>query len=372
MAVKLSGKEEAVVAKDAGHNLEELIAAVRKDKGDKVIVKGNQIPDVTRVPTGVFEFDLATGGGFPCGRYSIVYGVESSGKTNLCLKAIAYVQKNFPAGKNKCVFVDLEHTFDPKWAEQMGVDTSLLEVVQPAYGEECVDVVDALLRADDLAFICVDSIAVMVSIKEVQKSVESADVGTSSLLMKRLCNKIVLALGEQSRKGCFPCVVLLNQRRFKIGVMFGDPETMPGGETVKFLSSLTVRLYGKNVIEKAIHPDLPAYKHTSIIIKKSKVPITSVNFEYQMAMIPADVLSVGETDSWNVVSGHLKAMGTLAKNGAEWEIQLPGLGPFQEGAKAFKTLGEVREMYLGDSSFAAHCQAVVTAELSKNKFTVES
>jgi recombination protein RecA len=184
-----------------------------------------------------------------------------------------------------------------------------------------VDVVDALLRADDLAFICVDSIAVMVSIKEVQKSVESADVGTrqptdeAPLQQDRPCPRGTI------RKGCFPCVVLLNQRRFKIGVMFGDPETMPGGETVKFLSSLTVRLYGKNVIEKAIHPDLPAYKHTSIIIKKSKVPITSVNFEYQMAMIPADVLSVGETDSWNVVSGHLKTMDLLRKG-----AQRPAVG----------------------------------------------
>ena len=364
MAVKLKkgGKdvEKEATPSVTKMSLDQILKVVKKEKGDAIAVKGSTIANVERIPTGVFEFDLASGGGFPKGRVSIVYGVESSGKTNLALKAIAYVQKTFPAHCKQCVFVNLEGTFDPTWAAKMGVDVDALTVVNPAYGEEAVDVVDAILRADDLALCVVDSIAVMVASREVAASVEKADVGTAPMLVKRLCNKAVIALAEEARKGHFPALLLINQRRFKVGVIFGDPETMPGGETMKFISSLTVRLYGKNVIDNKLHPELPCWKHTEGIIKKSKVPITASEFVYDMAMIPANDIAVGESDSWSTVSGHLKAAAVLDKVGTNWELF----------GQKYPNLVAIQERYITDLEFKVKCQQEVVKLVASQQFIV--
>jgi recombination protein RecA len=357
--------EKAVQKISPDETLAYILKAVKKEKGDKVVVKGSEVPDVERIPTGCFEFDLGTGGGIPKGRITIVYGPESSGKTNIALKAIAYVQKYFPPECNKCVFVDVEHSFDPTWAAKMGVDVEALIVVKPAYGEEAIDIVDALIRAGDLALMVVDSIAVLVSSKEVQQSVEKFDVGTSALLVKRMCNKLVIALASEERKNHFPAVILINQTRFKIGVMFGDPETMPGGVAMKFMSALTVRLYGKNIVDKKIHPDLPVWKETHAVIKKAKVPVNAVNFEYNMAMIPAEDLDIGDTDSWNTVSGYLKVTGSLAKENQGWTLKMDN---FQE---SLPTLTLWREQYVCDLGFRVACQQHVVKSIQNQKFLVQ-
>lgn len=363
--VKVETKKNGKPVPDGSASLDQILNAVRKDKGEKIAVKGSQIPDVARCPTGVFQFDLGVGGGFPKGRMSIVYGVESSGKTNLALKAIAYQQKHGVKGKNRCAFVNLEGTFDPIWAQKMGVDVDQLDVINPAYGEEAVDVTDAILRASDLAICVVDSIAVMVSSKEIAKSVETADVGSSAVLVKRLCNKAVIALAEEARKDHYPALILINQRRFKVGVMFGDPETMPGGETMRFLSSLTVRLYGKNIVDKNYHPDIPCWKDTSVIIKKAKVPVTAANFDYKMAMVPMDGLDIGDSDSWNAVSGHLKSAGLLLKEKDGWRMKMPNLKP-----SIFPTLAGWEEQYVCDLGFRVACQQEVIKQMQDHKFTV--
>jgi recombination protein RecA len=329
--------------------LQTLLAQIHKEKGEKVVIKGNEQPVVARLPTGVFEFDFATGGGFPRGRYSIVYGPESSGKTNICYKAARNAQQ-LPEPCNKVVWVDLEGTFDPDWCRQFGVDPEQIVLVKPSYGEEAVDLIDALVRADDVALLVVDSLATVISTKEIEQSAEKFDVGTAAILVKRMCNKLVLALSEEGKRGHNPAVVLINQTRFKIGVMFGDPETMPGGQTMKFLSSLTVRLYGKNKIAKEVNPEVPAFKETNMVIKKAKVPILRSTIEYDMCMLAHGNLAVGETDSWNKVSGMLKNSGALVKPDAKgWElfgIKHPTLVVFQD-------------TYEADVDFAIKCQTAV-------------
>lgn len=339
--------------------LNAILKAIHKEKGDKVVVKGNTIPQVERIPTGVFEFDLATGGGFPRSRYSIVYGPESSGKTNIAYCAAAAAQR-LPAPCNVAVWVDLEGTFDPEWAAHFGVDTDALVLVKPAYGEEAVDLIDALIRAEEVAFLCVDSLAVVVSSKEVEQSVEKFDVGTAAILVKRLCNKLVIALSLESRRGHTPAVVLINQTRMKIGVMFGDPETMPGGQTMKFLSSLTVRLYGKNKIDKSVSPELPAFKDTNAVIKKAKVPVTRYSFEYEMGLLP--MVGVGKTNSWNTVSGHLKEMGALSKVPKGWQLY----------GEEFPTLIPIQARYEADQKFRTLLHTRITEAQSDKFFLVEA
>jgi recombination protein RecA len=356
-----STKKKKVSA--GGGELSAIMAQIRKEKGDKVVNRGSEIPLIERIQTGVFEFDLATGGGFPRGRYSIVYGPESSGKTNICYCAASQAQR-MPDPCNKVVWVDLEGTFSHDWAAQFGIDVEELIVVRPSYGEEAVDLIDALVRAEDVALLVVDSIATVVSSKEIGQSVEKFDVGTSSLLIKRLCNKLVIALATESKRGHTPAVVLVNQTRFKIGVMFGDPESMPGGQTMKFLSSLTVRLYGKNKIEESISSELPAFKETTAVIKKAKVGVTKYNFDYDLCMFPHNGLSVGETRSWNTVSGYLKDLGYLkkAEKGTGWEL----LG------KTYQTLVTIRGIYESDDSFKLQLQKMVIDSFKGKSFIVEA
>ncbi|QZI85717.1 RecA-like DNA recombinase [Stenotrophomonas phage Summit] len=358
----------AAKAKKGGSESAEIMKALVKAKGEGVFIQGNKIPKVERIPTGLFEFDYYTGGGFPKGRLSIVYGPESSGKTNISLLAAATAQ-TFPEECNKVVFVDLEGTFDPSWAEQFGVDTESLIVVKPGYGEEAVDVIDGLIRADDVALIIVDSIAVLTSAKEADQSAEKFDVGTAAVLIKRLCNKMAIAFSLEARRGHNPCVIFLNQTRFKIGVMFGDPETQPGGQTMKFLSSLTVRLYGKNKIAKEVHPDKPAFKDTNAVIKKAKVGINGASFQYEMAMMNTGILSVGESNSWSTVSGHLRELNLIRKaaKGGGWEVELSDGSVIDYG-----TLTQIQDHYYSEKKFQRELQSIVVARKSDNGFLLEA
>ena len=319
------------------------MATIKKQLGEKSIVYGNQIPNPERLPTGVFEFDLATGGGFPKNRYSIVYGPESSGKTNLVYKAIASAQR-LPPPCNKAVLVDLEGTFDPTWAAQFGIDVDSLIVAKPSYGEQAVDMIDALVRASDVAFLAVDSIAVLVAARELEGSTEKADVGSAALLTKRLANKVAVALSEEQKRDHNIAVVFLNQTRFKIGVMFGDPETMPGGQTVKFNASLIVRLFGKNKMVKEISSQVPAFKETHAVIKKAKIGITQASFDYDMCMFEHDGLCPGETASFNAVKGYLQSAGYLKKSdkGQGWDL----LG------KNYPTQSVIQDTYYAEPAFA--------------------
>ena len=329
--------------------LAKVMATIKKELGDKSIVYGSQIPNPDRLPTGVFEFDLATGGGFPKNRYSIVYGPESSGKTNLIYKAIANAQRLAPPC-NKAVLVDLEGTFDPNWAIQFGVDVDALIVAKPSYGEQAVDMIDALVRANDVAFLAVDSIAVLIAAKEVEGSVEKADVGTSALLIKRLSNKLAIALSEEQKRDHHIAVVLLNQTRFKIGVMFGDPETMPGGQTVKFNASLIVRLYGKNKMVKEISSSVPAFKETNATIKKAKIGIVQAAFSYEMCMLEHDGLMPGETDSFSAVKGYLQSSGHLKKGDkGGWDL----LG------KNYQKLEVIQDTYRAEPEFSEMLHKIV-------------
>lgn len=352
MSVKIAGAP-LVLPAEAPKKVGELagvLLKIKKELGEKSIVRGGDIPQVRRLPTGVFEFDLAIGGGFPFNRYSIVYGPESSGKTNLIYKAIAQAQR-LPSPCNKAVFVDLEGTYSAEWAAQFGVDNDALIVAKPSYGEQAVDMIDALVRADDVAFLAVDSIAVMIAAREVEGSTEKADVGTSALLIKRMANKLAIALSEEQKRDHDVCVVLLNQTRFKIGVMFGDPETMPGGQTVKFNASLIVRISGKNLMVKEISSSIPSFKETHLVVKKAKVGIVQSKTEYNMCMLEHDGLTVGETDSFNAVKAYLQNSGDLKKSekGTGWVLF----------GKLYATLSVIQDTYRAEDAYALKLQAKV-------------
>lgn len=332
----------------------EILKKLSKDYGPSVATLGAvEYADTPRLPTGVFPFDLSLGGGFPMGRLSLIWGLESSGKTNLVLLAIAQGQALYP--DKKAVFVDAEHAYDPKWALSLGVDVEKLIVVHPDYAEQAVDMLEAFLYATDVFCVVLDSIAALTTQNEIESGAEKQIVGGASLLLGKLFKKTTVSFNRMRNQGLMPPAFLaINQVRYKIGVMFGNPESMPGGQAMRHTSSCTVKLYGKNVVDKKIHPAMPAFKDISAVIQKWKMPILATHCEFQMLMLGNDGHSPGWVQDWNTLSSYLKELDYLGKKqGGGWIM-------FGE---PFKTLEECRESLYADPANLIEVKATVIREL---------
>lgn len=313
MPIKIKSSTTTVSASD-------LLKAFQKNMGEGVGDFGGKLVNTERIPTGIFPLDLALGGGFPRGKSSIIVGVESSGKTNLALLAIANHQKLWP--ELTCIFVDLENSYDPQWAKLLGVDTDRLMVLKPSYAEQAVDMVEALLLAEDCGLIVIDSIAAMISTAEAEGSADRVQVGGSSLVCSKLSKKVVHAQIEAAKEGHYPTVIYINQIRVKIGVMFGNPETMPGGNAIRYQSAMTLRVYGKSVMDSKVSAVMPVMKETTFGIQKFKVPIFANSGKFSMVTFPHKGFRVGQADDFNTVSEYLKNFGEFEKgpNGKGWII----------------------------------------------------
>jgi len=186
------------------------------------------------IPTGCLPLDIALGvGGIPRGRISEIYGNESSGKTTLAYHIIAEAQK---AG-GTCAFIDAEHALDPQYAKNVGVNVDELLLSQPDYGEQALDIADLLIRSGAIDIFVVDSVAALVPRVELEGEMGDSQVGLQARLMSKALRKLAGSLNK-SRS----CGIFLNQIREKVGVMFGNPETTPGGRALKFWSSVRIEL----------------------------------------------------------------------------------------------------------------------------------
>ena len=335
---------------DKGGSTKDVMAGMQKQFGKTIGNFGGKLNNTGRLPTGAFPFDLATGGGLPSGRCSIVYGPESSGKTNLVLRTIALHQRMYP--DKVCSLVDIE-TMDPDWARALGVDVDKLGWFRPSYAEQAVDIVENLLYADDCGIVAIDSLAAMITTTEAEKSAESGSMGGNSILIGKLVRKTTTALNEAEKAGRTPSLIYINQTRMKIGVMFGDPETMPGGNAPFFQTAMRVRLYGKNKTDPKVSKNMPVIKETTFVLKKWKVPIINPNGKFDMVMVPHDGLQPGETDDLNTVCAYLKEFGQMEKVKAGWEI----LG------ETYPTIDKFRARTYEDKDFGAEVRAAIIARV---------
>ena len=285
----------------------------RKKHGPAIGGIGVKMPETARLPIGILPFDLASGGGIPLNRMTIVYGPESSGKTNFALSALASYQKRFP-GKT-CVYIDVEQSLTSDWASKMGVDVKKIAHIRPTHGEAVVDLVNELLYADDCGLIVIDSIAAIVTMPELSKDAEDATPGMSGRIVSKLVRKCTAALGDAQRQGRTPTLIWINQTRHKIGMVFGNPETMPGGAAQGFMASLRVRLAGKNIVVKSVSSAMPVIKRSSVVIQKWRQPICFTHTKYDLAMIAHKGLEVGECLDWGVMKQYMKAYGIMEKSG---------------------------------------------------------
>jgi recombination protein RecA len=214
--------------------LRNTVAAIEKQFGDGAIMPlgaDKQLP-IEGISTGSLALDIALGGqGLPRGRIIEVFGPESSGKTTLALHAIAEAQK---AG-GIAAFIDAEHALDPSWAKKLGVDLETLLVSQPSYGEEAMQITEMLIKSNAVDVIVVDSVAALVPKKELDGDIGDSHVGLQARLMSQSLRKLTAAIAKSRTT-----VIFINQIREKIGVMFGSPETTPGGRALKFYASCRV------------------------------------------------------------------------------------------------------------------------------------
>ena len=212
--------------------LDAAMLQIQKDFGENAIVRlgDKKTMEVEVIPTGNLLIDRALGvGGFPRGRIVEVFGPESSGKTTLTLTAVAQAQK---AG-GLAAFIDVEHALDPAYAAKLGVNLDDLLVSQPGSGEEALQICEALVRSNTIDVIVVDSVAALVTRQELEGDIGDSTVGAQARLMSAALRKLT-SLIAKARTIC----IFTNQIREKIGVMFGNPETTPGGRALKFYASV--------------------------------------------------------------------------------------------------------------------------------------
>ena len=242
MAESKSKQEKAKTDKEKA--LELALSSIEKQFGKGSIMKMNQTVsfDVPSIPTGSLSLDLALGvGGIPRGRVIEVFGPEASGKTTLVLSTIAQAQQ---AG-GVAAFIDAEHAFDPTYAKKIGVNLDDLLISQPDTGEEALEITETLVRSNAVDLVAIDSVAALTPRVEIEGEMGDAQIGVQARLMSQALRKLTSCISKSKT-----AVIFINQIRMKIGVMFGNPETTPGGQALKFYSSVRIDLRRKGSIKK--------------------------------------------------------------------------------------------------------------------------
>ena len=248
--------------KEKDTTLESVLQDLEKQFGKGAVMRlgDSSHASVEVVPTGSLSLDIALGaGGYPKGRIIEIYGPESSGKTTFALHAIAEVQKQ----GGRAAFIDAEHALDPVYAKNLGVDIDNLLLAQPDTGEQALEICDALVKSEAISIVVIDSVAALVPQAEIDGEMGDAHVGLQARLMSQALRKITGSINKTKTIAIF-----INQLREKVGVLFGNPETTPGGRALKFYSS--VRLDIRRV-ESIKVGDAVMGSKTNIKVVKNKI-----------------------------------------------------------------------------------------------------
>lgn len=265
--------EAAKLAAQKARDLESAIGTITKAYGEGSIMRlGSQvIRPIEVIPSGALAVDMALGvGGVPRGRIVEIYGPESSGKTTLMLHIIANAQK---AGGN-AAFIDAEHALDPAYARKLGVDLEALLVSQPDSGEEALSICETLARSGALDVIVVDSVAALVPKAELEGEMGMATMGMQARLMSQALRKLTAILNK-AKTTC----IFTNQIREKVGVMFGNPETTPGGKALKFYASVRMDIRRKDAIKDAAGTAVGNHVKVKMVKNKVAPPFAEAEFD---------------------------------------------------------------------------------------------
>lgn len=269
-------KKEKAPPKSVGtgtdKDIDRALSEIKTKFGDESIMMLGATPkvDVDAIPTGSIGVDWALGiGGLPRGRIIEIFGPESSGKTTLCLHSIAEAQKK----GGICAFIDAEHALDPEYAKKLGVDINTLLVSQPDTGEQALEIVESLVRSGKIDVIVIDSVAALTPKDEIEGDMGAQHVGKQARLMSQALRKLTAIVAKTKT-----VVIFINQIRMQIGVMFGNPETTPGGKALKFYTSVRIDIRRIAQIKKG--DEVMGGRHRVKIVKnKVAAPFRQTEFD---------------------------------------------------------------------------------------------
>jgi recombination protein RecA len=302
-------------------DLANTLAAIEKEFGQGSIMKLGDATnnDVAGISTGSLSLDVALGGkGLPRGRIIEIYGNESSGKTTIALHAVASAQKE----GGVAAYIDAEHALDPTWARRIGVDLESLLVSQPAFGEEALRIAEMLVKSNAVDIIVIDSVAALVPKNETENDIGEPSVGQQARLMSQALRVLNPIIGKTKT-----CVIFINQIRQKIGVMYGNPETTPGGLALKFYCSCRLEVRRGPAVKDG---DDVIGTEVKVKVVKNKIapPFRTAEFE---------VLHDRGINTFSDLVNIAADCGALEKSGSFFSFNGQRLGQGKENVKQFLT-----------------------------------
>jgi len=279
--------------------VDEALRAIKAKFGEEAIMTLGAKPklNVDSIPSGSLGLDWALGiGGYPRGRIIEIFGPESSGKTTLSLHAVAEAQKK----GGICAFIDAEHALDPEYAKNIGVKIDQLLVSQPDTGEQALEIVESLVRSGKIDIIVVDSVAALTPKDEIEGEMGQMHIGKQARLMSQALRKLTAIVAKSKT-----VVIFINQIRMQIGVMFGNPETTPGGKALKFYTSVRIDIRRIAQIKKGI--EVVGGRHRVKIVKNKVAPpfrVTEFDLMYNEGVSKeGELLALGEKYGFVAKSG---------------------------------------------------------------------
>jgi len=290
---------------DKDKALSQVLADIEKQFGKGAIMKlgEHEKREIATSSSGSISVDIALGGGYPKGRIIEIYGPESSGKTTFALHAIAEVQKE----GGRAAFIDAEHSLDPIYASNLGVNINELLLSQPDTGEQALEICDALVKSEAVSIIVIDSVAALVPQAEIDGEMGDSHVGLQARLMSQALRKLSGSINKTNT-----IVIFINQLREKVGVMFGNPETTPGGKALKYYSSIRLDIRrgeqlkqgtdvigNKTVVKVVKNKIAPPFKIANVDIMYGQ----GISKEGELIDLASEVSIIDKSGAWYAYNG---------------------------------------------------------------------